>query len=198
MSDLVIKSGDSGNTAEVDSSNRLQTFSTTQLDSVDASLRGDTFFITSGIINLTTDGQSFIIYIKNDDTVDWIVNEFTQSYGPSTGGAGGSLSNEFQVGPTGGDILSGTPTLAVNMNIGSPKQLAATILTGAEGDTATGGGSVPAGLIVKDQTLVPFTGGPIVIAAGTSFAFAVTPPTGNTSMDAQLDAIIYRKINGQE
>ena len=192
----VIKSGSSGNTADVDSFNRIQTFSVTESDKVFSSLSGETFFISSKNIELTSANMSFLVYIQNTDTTDWIVTDLNQSYSLSTGGPGGFVQNQFHLDPTGGTLLSGgTPSGALNMNTGSSKTLTANIITGSEGATATGGVEVPKGMIHRDQSRILFAGGPIVIARGTSMAFGVQPPAGNTSMQAKVDFIIYRKVD---
>ena len=54
---------------------------------------------------------------------------------------------------------------------------------------------MPKGMIHRDQSRILFAGGPIVIARGTSMAFGVQPPAGNTSMQAKVDFIIYRKVD---
>lgn len=196
MGELVIKAGSSGNTAEVDSQGRVQTFSTVEEEAVDSSINGNTFFIGSGLIDLITAGQSFLLYVKNDDTVDWIVDSFSTAVGPSTGAPGLDIRTQFVVGATGGTLLSGTDGVAVNLNLGDPKGLEATIKTGAEGSTVTGGGSLSPGIIVSDQITTASETGPIVITPGTSVAFGITPATGNTAMTARFNAVIYRKVNG--
>jgi hypothetical protein len=192
----VIKSGDSGKTLRIDSKNRALAFSIVESESVSASLDGNTFFITTTNLTLTTANMSFVLYIQNTDTVDWVVTELTQSYSVSTGGAGGFILNQFHVGPTGGTLLTaGTPAIPVNLNTGkSTISLDATAIYGAEGSTVTGGFGVNPGMIHSDSVRVPFSGGPIVIARGTSLAFGVQPPAGNTSMQAKVDFIIHRKV----
>ena len=189
-----IKSGRNGNTADVDDRNRLITFATTEDESVDFALLGSTFFISSGILELTSSNLSYLIYVKNNDIVDWVVREFITDIGPSTGAPGLALTTQFALAPTGGTLLSGTELLAANMNIGSPSQLAATINQGGEGFTATGGGLAPPALIVSDQVRSPFSAGPIIIPPGTAFAFGVTPAAGNTSMFVQFSTVLYRKL----
>ena len=187
-----ISDGQTGSTAGVNSRNMLETFSVTQQDSTDASLGGNTFFVTHDIVTLTTDNQSFVFYVKNDDTVDWVVNEFQSFYGKSENGSG-DLSSTFIINPTGGSLIANEVAgFAGNMNLGSPKVLLGSIFKGVEGDTITGGVSVPDNLVPAESSSDNFTAGPIVIAAGTSFAFGATPPVGNTSMNVKFTIIIHR------
>jgi len=192
---IVIKSGDSGNVAEVDEKKRLRTFSVTQEQTTSSSLEGDTFFITHDIVNVTTANKSFVFHMENTDTVDWIIDAFVSLFGLSTGGTGKDFKSHIVRNPTGGTLISaGTAGSAINMNLGSPKVLAGTFLKGVEGSTSTGGEENPDGIILKDQTLTSLTGGVVVIAAGTSVNFGLTPATGNTSMNVKLTLIIHRNV----
>ena len=189
----VISDGADGFTAKVDELRRLTTFATIQADSTAASLNGDTFFISHPVINLTSDAESYVIYVENIDTVDWVVNEFATDYGPSTGGIGDFLTR-FVSNPTGGTLIdSGSDAFAANMNLAQPQTLSGTFKYGAEGSTITGGTNVPQGLVVSDTRAGRFTGGPIVIGPGTKFALSVTPPTGNTDMNVQVSIILHRE-----
>lgn len=196
MSEGVIKSGDSGDTAKVDSENRLHTFAVTQDEPVNASNNGDTFFITSGIINLTSTTISHVFFMKNSDTVDWIIDSVITKIGPSTGAPGLALTTTFSSGATGGTLISGGAAITPNnLNLGSPKTLTGTFLAGVEGSTISGGGSGAAGLVPSDQLVQAFTSGPLIIAPGTSMVAGVTPSAGNTSMDVQFDIVLYRNMN---
>ena len=62
----VIEDGRTGNTAEVDVRNRLRTMATTQSDSTNASLEGDTFFLTYDIVNLNYDSEFFIFHLSDN------------------------------------------------------------------------------------------------------------------------------------
>jgi len=191
----VIKDGRTGNTAEVDPSNRLRTFSTTQEEVTSASLSGDTFFIASDIENLTTANESFVYHISNTDTVDWILDSFATAYGKSTGGTGIDYKQRAVLNATGGTLISaGTAITPLNMNIGSPKTLTGTFLQGVEGSTITGGTSVPDALVLKDQSFISLSAGIVIIASGTSVSLGITPPTANTSLNVQVTFIIHRDI----
>lgn len=188
----VIKDGATGNTAQVDSRNRLRTFSTAQSAATAASIGGDTFFITHDVINLSSDNESFIFHLENNDTLDWIVNLLQFVFGPSTDGTG-DFRTKVVRNPTGGTLITaGTEVEAINMNIGSPAPLSGTFLVGVDGSTSTGGDANPAVLIPAAPTAVELNSGPIVIPPGTSVNLSVTPPSGNISINAQVTLIINR------
>ena len=188
----VIKDGASGNTAQVDSNNRLSTAAVTKSEAVASSLIGDTYFISTGTVNLTDDGMSQILYIENNESVNWIVDSLSATYGATNGV--GDYFNLFTVGPTGGTIIdTGVDLPAINLNIGNSKPLGATIKLGGQGDTVIGGRSTPLTLIPEGTIFRLFPASPIVIAPGTSVAVGFQPPAGNSSMNVTAQTVIYRE-----
>ena len=190
---FVLKSGTTGNTAEVDNENRVQTFSTSQTASTyAASMNGDLYNINTETITLTSDSASSLLYMKNTDTRKWIFTRIFYNAEVSTGGSGGWLA-EVLANPTIGTLISGGTALTPhNLNFGSAKELASTTLKGAEGDTITDG-------IVRVSTIVPAAGTRVLIAfdsvilePGSSIGVRVTPPSGNTSMAIQVGFNMYR------
>jgi len=196
MTGGVIKSGKDGNTAIVDDSGRLTTKAVTQSESIERAKAGEAFLIIHELITLTSDNESVVFYAKNNDIVDWILESVTVTFGKSTDGDGGDFQTQVTLAPTGGTILNGDDGVAVNLNIGAANILPATIKSGSEGATATGGVSFFPALITNDQATFPFSTGPIVFPPGTSISFSVTPPTGNTSMNVKVNALAYRDTEG--
>ena len=188
----VIRSGSSGFTADVDSDNRLTTFAVTQAENVSNARKGQAFFITHEIVELTDATESVVFYCKNDDTVQWILEDIKVAFGKSAGGDGGDFSSRTVVAPSGGTIFDGDDGAAINLKVGDPTILQSTIKQGGQGVTATGGASLFPSLIIGDQMVSPFIGGPIILPSSTSFAYAVTPPTGNTSLKIKLNMLAYR------
>lgn len=187
-----IEDGRSGNTAKVDSENRLAVASVSKTAAINASLEGDTFFITTGSVNLTDDSESWLLYVKNNDTVPWVVASLAATYGASDGV--GDAMNQFNVGATDGTLLTeGIDLPGINLNIGSPKQLASTIKLGGQGKTLTGGTDTPPTLVPEGMIIREFQAAPVVIPQGSSFAAAYTPPTGNTSQNTTIQIVIFRE-----
>jgi hypothetical protein len=192
--DSRIIDGRSGNAAKVDIVNRLHVDAVSRSSVVDASINGETFFITTGSVNLTTDSESWLLYAKNDDTVQWVVESIEAAFGASNG-SGDSFS-QFNVGATEGTLISaGVDIPAINLNIGSPNQLPSTIKLGGEGSTITNGLNTPVTLIPEGSLIRMFSAGPVVIPPGTSFAIAYTPPSGNTGMNTSVQIVIFRDID---
>jgi len=189
---VVIKSGDNGNTAKVSVDGKLKTSAVSQSSSIDSAIKGDTFFIGPGIVELTDDGLSELLYVKNDDFLDWIIDTIDSTFGQSTGAAGKDFTTTFTINPTGGTLITaGTPSAGLQTNLGSAKPLAATIMVGAQGSTITGGTAVEE-IVPNDSFQQIFRAGPIVITPGSSFSIGVTPAVGNTSIKTDISVILYR------
>lgn len=189
--DIVIKDGSSGRSAKVDSNGRVAVASVSKSAVIDASINGETFFITTGSVNLTDAAEAWLLYVKNDETVQWVVESIAAHMG-ATDGVGDSF-HQFNVGATEGTLISaGIPLPAINLNIGSPKQLESTIRLGGQGKTITNGINTPKTLEPEGLLIREFEAGPVVIPPGTSFAVAYTPPAGNTSQNTSVQIVIFR------
>jgi len=192
---VVLKSGTSGDTAQVDSENRLQTFATSQTASTFAALAGDLYNINTETVTLTTSGATGLLYMKNTDSVPWVYSRIFYNAEVSTGGSGDWLA-EVLANPTTGTLISaGTAITPHNLNFGSAKGLTSTCLKGAEGQTITDG-------TVRVSTIVPSSGArvligfdSVIVEPGAGIGVRVTPPAGNTSMDIQVGFNMYRYIN---
>lgn len=194
MSIFLIGDGLTSQTARVDSKGRLKTFAVTESGAIDSSLSGNTFLLTTGTINLSSDSDSWLLYGKNNDDVSWIVDSLTSVIGTSD--VTGDFFQLFNVGASEGTLVSaGTASAGINLNIGSATQLAIDLRIGQEGSTLTNGAEIPPSLMVKTQDVREFVSGPIVIPPGVSFATGITPPTGNTDMNVALNLTIYRARN---
>jgi hypothetical protein len=193
--DSVITDGRTGKTAKVDDDNRLNTAAVVKSAAIQASIDGDTFFLTTGSVNLTTDNESWLLYAKNEDTVPWVVDSIAAAYGASTDG-GGDAFNQFNVGASEGTLIdAGADLPAINLNIGSPKQLAGMFKLGGEGSTVTNGVNTPKTLVPEGLLVREFPAGPVTIPPGASFAVAYTPPVGNTSQNTTVQIVIFRELD---
>ena len=196
MSDFIQDGTGAGYRAKVDSDNHLHTRSVTESGGTDAALSGNLFNINTETIALTTDSSSALLYMKNTDTIPWVVNRVFYNAGPSTGGEGDFLA-EVVANPTTGTLISGGTALAPhNLNFGSSQELTGTVLKGAEGSTITDG-------TVRVSTIIPVSGTRVLIAfdsivleVGSSIAVRITPQTSNTFMDVQVGFNLYRYTVG--
>lgn len=193
--DSTIVDGRTGNTAKVDGNNRLNTAAVSKPAVVDASLNGETFFVTTGTVNLTSDNLSWLLFLKNEDVVPWVVQSLAAYFGATTGGSGDKF-NQFNVGATEGTLISaGADLPAINLNIGSPKQLAGTFKLGGEGSTITDGINTPQTLEPEGLVAREFEAGPVVIPPGASFAAGYQPPAGNTDQNTSIQIVVFRDMS---
>ena len=192
---IILKDGTgTGNTAKVDVKNRIRAFSTVETGGTEAAFSGDLYNVNTGTIVLTSATESALVYMSNTDDVPWIFNRVFYNAGPSTGGAG-DFRADVIANPTAGTLISaGTALTPHNLNFSSSKGLTATTLKGAEGSTITDG-------TVRVSTIIPASGTRVLIAfdsiilePGSSIAVAITPQTGNTSMNIQVGFNLYRFI----
>ena len=179
MAGGIIKDGTgSGDTAKVDTTNRLNTRTVVSCTIHEAAEAGDAVFVSSGAITLTSANQSAILWYQNDECRDVLVTEVFFSVGSSTGGTG-SVSFAFRKNATGLSSCVGD-ALFTNPNFGSSTEVAATSERGAEAATVTGGCATAAFFIALDgTTTLPAT---LVIPKGKSISVQVTPPAGNSSV----------------
>ena len=144
--------------------------------------------MATGVVNLTSDCVSFLIYLKNCDDRDIFVYEILSSTGASTCGVGDRI-HRFAFCPTGGTLVNcGTCVTISNLNLGSA--LSASCVTarkGAEGSTIVGFSTTSLFPESARQTLTDVA----VIPKGGSFAIGVTPPAGNISMNAYFAIKFY-------
>lgn len=190
---FILKSGTSGNTAEVDKNNRVQAFSTSQTHATAAALMSDYFNVNSGTINLTSASSSGLLYVKNLDTVQWSIGRVFYNFGNSTGGTGDALAEILSM-PSAGTLVSGGSVVTpANFNFASPKLLLGTVLAGVEGSTVTDGTVAISSIIPAVATRVLITFDSIVLDPGASLAIRITPQTSNTSMNIQVGLNLHRE-----
>lgn len=194
-----IKSGDSGNVARVDGRNRLTAKAVTVGRTADATKRGESFNINTGLVELTSANETAVLYVKNTSTTRKIAVE-SLVFGAklSTGGDGSGVIWTVEKNPTGGTIVTPTPSdadIVSNRNFGSGVTLSADVYKGAEGETLTGGtdhlivvsNDLSRSLISIDEILDP----------GNSIGVLCDPEASNTSMFVYV-AMICHLVDEQE
>ncbi len=192
MSEVRIKNGRGvGNYAEVDSDGRLVTLSTTQTDVTSIVQNGRGFVVSTGIITLTDDSESAILYALINENSDVLITDLTYQFGPSTGGSNPALVNQY-VAITGGTLVTDADPAAVgNYNTGSNVSLDTATLNykGDQGKTVTGI-SIGSDLVNVGGPQHIVEGG-IIVTKGSNIALTVTPPTGNTNMQILIRVSLY-------
>jgi hypothetical protein len=184
MTQTIIKDGKgSGKSAEVDNTNRLHTRGIVTNLYQQALVDGKAFFISSGIQTLTSGTVSHLLYVKNNDDRDLLVDLSIVNMGVTTGGSG-DFTFTITLNPTAGTLIaSGAAGVAANVNLGSALTADLTITTGSEGSTLTDGVPIPNVLSHPGRETVKDT---VVIPKGSSLAMGATPPSGNSSMAVQF------------
>ena len=182
----------SGNRARVDENFRLHTQATTASSGFVANREGDAYNVNTGVITLTDDADTPILYLKNNEVRDLRIEAIAVGVGPTTGGSGGIPKITVVRNPTIGTIITSTPTdvdINSNRNYGSSNTLSVNAYKGATGDTMTNG----------DDHLILFqtSSGRLfatideVLPTGASIGVKFDPQTGNTSQDVYCALICY-------
>jgi hypothetical protein len=192
MSAISIKDGSSGYVAEVDSSNRLQTYAVTINENNQANSKGRAYNINTDDITLTDAVETPILYIKNNEDKDLHITALDLWAGTSTGGTA-TLGTKWVVerNPTAGTIISNATAVDIesNRNFGSNNTLLVDSYKGATGNTMTGGtdhlvfrGTLLSRIYVEIDEIIP---------KGSSIGIHVKPPTSNTSLIVYAAAICH-------
>lgn len=153
---------------------------------------GHRYNINTGDLTLTSANESALLYIKNNDTKDLVIDSFVYIIGASTGGSGNTEAMLLR-NPTAGTIVSDATAVSinVNMNFGSNRTLSNVLAyKGAEGKTLTDGTDALGSIMTAPLTNV-VTVGKLILPNGQSLGIQLTPPSGNTSMKVQIAALCY-------
>lgn len=188
MSFVITNGVGNSNKARVDKRNRLHTKAVTVSAYEQAIIDGDSYTIATGIVTLTTDTISYIVYFTNNEERNLVLEIQTLQLGNSINGVG-SFHAPATVNPSGGTIITnGADGFAFNRNLSSPNTLDSTVKIGGEGFTIEGGGTLTdlfpnSG---RDRTVQKLR-----IPKGSSIAFGLIPPTGNTSVEIAFSIDLY-------
>ena len=191
---MIIEDGTgTGQSVKVDDLNRFYTNGIEQNVANFHNISGDRYNLNTDDITLTSDSESVLMYIKNNDPRDLVVDAIVQILGASTGGSGNLKSYVYR-NPTGGTIVSDATAIAIesNLNYGSNNTLTADIYAGAEGKTQTGGVKSLTSILTPPTTNI-ISVGDIILPKGQSIAVSIIPQSGNTSMLVHIAALVYSK-----
>lgn len=181
----------SGYGAKVDSENRLHTHAFNVTINQIAALSGDTYTTNTNIINLTSDNESAIFYIKNTGTDDILVFEQFLIVGTSTGGSGSAtIKYSTNADDSSTIIAAEIPITPANRRLASANVLSADVYVGAEARTLVGGDQ--SSFITQGF----FNTSPFAIPSGVTMTVAIIPPTGNTSFDVTFGLNLIQNASG--
>lgn len=185
----IIKDGTgTGNVARV-SGNRIFAHTITESESVHATEKGDAYNINTGTIGLTSSTASGVLYLKNNETRDLIVEAIAVGIGSA-----GTVTDLTEVkvirNPT-SVSFSAAVDANVNRNFGSSKTLTADVYKGAEAATVTGGSEA----LIFYQSAGGRLFAPIdlVLTKGDSLAITVDTQTTSGTTNVYAAAITYLK-----
>ena len=172
-----------GKKLKIDGENRALTSSITSSADKNAASDGRLFQFGSSPITLTSSNESAVLYFQNNEDSDVRIVNFSFGSNGMTGANAGDVYL-LRLYRNADGISGGTDTFAVNNNLGSSKQLNATIQYGAEGSTVTGG-LQGGNALIDPSRFVRF---PLfwVVPKGTSLTITVQPATGNTNATVDL------------
>ncbi len=179
----IIQDAATGKTARVNLDNSISVHAITLPEDQHATDLGDSYNVNTGLITLTTAGESGILYFKNNEDRNVHIDGVVTILGPSTGGLTTDITRVRVYGEvTTGTLVSGAATADIvrNRNIGVTSALAADVYKGAEGSTITDG------TIFLDALQNPGSTVPIAIditvPKGKSVAISYEPNDSNSSM----------------
>lgn len=185
-----------GKQARVDTLNRLEVHSTSFPESRDENSRGNAYNINTGELTLTSANASSVLYFKNNENYDYVIEAIAVGFGASTGGSGDAPKIVVVRNPTTGTVVSDATNVDINSNrnYGSQTTLSANVYKGGEGKTLTNGDNH----IIFYQAANGRLFGTIeeILPKGSSIGVTITPMSGNTSMKCYVALIGYlRKEN---
>lgn len=184
MATIIQDGTGTGDRLRVTSFNRLLAQSVTITEEDDAIQRGEGYQIASGPVSFTSSTASSILYTKNDDDRDFVIDRCVLILGSAVG-AGTTDDWTFQVlrNPTAGTLIDNAVTAGIsNSNHGSANIPAGLNYKGVQGDTLTDGTGAAQPIKQSiDRIILPLGRR---LPKGTSIGFKLTPPTGTTSATA--------------
>lgn len=193
---VTIKDGTgSGNVAKVTSENRVEVAAITQAEKDHGAQLGDKYNINTGDITLTDANKTTILYIKNNEDNDLVINSFVYNLGATASGTG-DVKIEVLRNPTTGDIVTNASAVEAvsNQNFGSSDTLTADVYKGATADAAITDGAVSISTRSAANTgRIVISLGALVIPKGSSMAVDYTPPASNTSQIVQVAVACFVK-----
>jgi hypothetical protein len=164
--------------------NRALVQAVTITEEDDAIIRGEGYQIASGTVSFTGATTTGVLYIKNNDDRDFVLDRAVLILGSAVG-ASSDQDWTFTVlrNPTAGTTITNQLNAGIsNSNHGSNNTPNAISYRGVEGDTITDGGGAAQPIKQSiDRIILPLGRR---LPKGTSIGFRITPPTGVTSTKA--------------
>jgi hypothetical protein len=181
MATIIQDGTGTGDRLRVTPFNRMLVQSVVITEEDDAISRGDGYQIASGPVTFTGANQTAVLYTKNDDDRDFVLDRAVLILGSAVGAtATADWTVQVLRNPTGGTIIDNAVAAGIsNSNHGSANIPTGLNYKGVESDTFTDGTGAPQPIKQSiDRIILPLGRR---LPKGTSIGFRVTPPAGTTS-----------------
>lgn len=169
---------------KVTNANRALVQSVVITEEDDAITRGEGYQIASGTQSFTGATETGVLYIKNNDDRDFVLDRAVLILGSAVG-AGSTDDWAFTVlrNPTAGTTITNESNAGIsNSNHGSANIPSVDAYKGSEGDTITDGSGATQPIKQSiDRIILPLGRR---LSKGTTIGFKITPPAGTTSTKA--------------
>lgn len=194
MSNFIQDGTGKGYLVKVDSENRIIARSVVQSEFDNSTSTSNAFNINTEFLTITNATETPILYIKNNEDHDLIVEAWFIGTDVSVGSATRQSIMRVHPNPTGGTIISsGSNLSAINRSIGSSEELNAIIKLGGDAFTLTTSGSP---VLYQTQANVARNFGIVHLAVKKGSSLAVTIQTyGLTSIDVYTGFQVYKTNN---
>ena len=191
---MIIEDGTgSGKMAKVNSGQRLYTRSVSNTESQEANSDGDAYNINTGYITLTNDVETPVLYVKNNEDENLMIDAIALGVSSSTGGDTTDITYATVIrNPTDGTIISGATDVDIvgNRNYGSQNTPLVDAYKGATGSTMTDGDEH---IILQLSTGRAFASINEIIPKGGSIGIKFKPLTSNTSVKVYAALVCFLK-----
>jgi hypothetical protein len=184
MATIIQDGTGTGDRLRVTPFNRMLAQSVVITEEDDAISRGDGYQIASGLLTFTAPSASAVLYTKNEDDRDFVLDRAVLILGSAVG-AGTTDDWTFQVlrNPTSGSIIDNAVAAGIsNSNHGSANIPTGLNYKGVQEDTFVDGAGAPQPIKQSiDRIILPLGRR---LPKGTSIGFKLTPPDRTTSATA--------------
>lgn len=184
-----------GRKAFVDQNNNLHVDSISRTQSQQAALTSNAYNVSTGLMTLTTAGESAVSFLSYDGDDPLVVKEIGVSLSTPTGGSGSTIIRIVAGSTTaaGGTIISNADAVDTfaNRDIGSVQTIEGAAYKGAEGYTLTGLNNVASTSRSAYDVPVIFDAEVFVLRKGTCIGVFVDPPAGTTSQTVVVFGTIF-------
>jgi hypothetical protein len=184
MAEMLRDGTGKGFLGKINGNNRLYTQAVIVSEDQQATKKGRSYNLNTGVITLTNSADTPVMYVKNNESIPLHITAIAVGLGPSTDGSGGIPKITVVRNPTAGTIIDTTPTdidINSNRNFSSSSTLNITAYKGATGDTMTDGTDHI--IFFQNSSGRLFATIDEILDTGASIGIKIDPQPSNTSQD---------------